>query len=371
YADSIDSSPRSRQTDSWEADPPPAQLPHKLRFMCSYGGHIVHRPHDKTLCYVGGDTRIIVIDRQTPLSELHHRLSKTLLHNQSFSLKYQLPSEDLDSLISVATDEDLENMVEEYDRLNSLGTGLKPRLRLFLFPKSPGSIEGLLVESGSSKSDDWFFNALNGKTGCASDRAFSESSSINNLLGLDDDTVGKGGIGGKDSTDSQIEGSKLAGNGTGNSGVSHDVHSIPDSPMLETTSSFGSTSSSPSVANLPPIKVRVEENQKVGFSGIDDQFRQISITNLALTHKPEELRGFSATPSPPVVPGPVASSMPVAGGEYANRVFSDDVHQLQPQLPQQKQTTDLPSPNSVSRYTIKIPIIIIHHLYVCIVFCFN
>ncbi|KAL0463535.1 UNVERIFIED_CONTAM: hypothetical protein Slati_0241100 [Sesamum latifolium] len=32
--------------------PPPPQ-PHKAPLMCSYGGHIVPRPHDKTLCYVG------------------------------------------------------------------------------------------------------------------------------------------------------------------------------------------------------------------------------------------------------------------------------------------------------------------------------
>ncbi|KAL0360459.1 UNVERIFIED_CONTAM: hypothetical protein Sradi_3730400 [Sesamum radiatum] len=83
YPESMDSSPRSRYTDSWNANPPPPQPPQKLRLMCNYGGHIVPRPHDKTLCYGGGDTRIIVIDRHTSLSVLHHRLSKTLLHTGS------------------------------------------------------------------------------------------------------------------------------------------------------------------------------------------------------------------------------------------------------------------------------------------------
>ncbi|XP_057765855.1 uncharacterized protein LOC130986459 [Salvia miltiorrhiza] len=351
YADSVDSSPRSRHTDSWDTEPPPPQPPQKLRLMCSYGGHIVPRPHDKSLCYIGGDTRIIVIDRHTSLSDLRHRLSKTLLNNQLFSLKYQLPSEDLDSLISVTTDEDLENMVEEYDRLNNPG-GMKPgRLRLFLFPQSSANIEQLLVETASTKSDDWFFNALNGKastlSAAASDRGFSESSSVNCLLGLDDESVGKATAAGKDA-EGQIEGPKVGGNG--NSGTNQDVHSVPDSPMLETTSSFGSTSSSPSVANLPPIRVHLDENPKMGALGIEDQFQQMTVgvaanVNFAVTPKTEEGGGFMAAG---VAAGAVVAGVPmVVGGDPPNRVISDDersdpggyrrVQQIQPQVQAQMQ----------------------------------
>ncbi|KAL6573741.1 hypothetical protein OROHE_002200 [Orobanche hederae] len=385
HPESIESSPRSRQTDSWDADPPPP--PQKLRLMCSYGGHIVPRPHDKTLCYIGGDTRMIVIDRQTSLSDLRHRLSKTLLHKQSFTLKYQLPNEDLDSLITVTTDEDLENMVEEYDRLNHSaaggGGGLKHgRLRLFLFPKtSSDNIEQLLVETASTKSEDWFFSALNGKASTlsagASDRGFSESSSVNCLLGLDDDLVGKVAVAGKD-VETQIEGSKSGGNGN-NTAIINDLNSIPDSPLLERTSSFGSTSSSPSMVNLPPIKVHVDENPKVRL-GIEDQFQQISLgvagnVNLTVAQKPEEVGGLVAAG---VAAGSVVPGVPlVVVGEYPNpnpnpsRVISDDersdhgeyrkVPQNQPQvqaqlqqLPipqfQQKQAVafDLASPDSVS-----------------------
>ncbi|XP_041999496.1 uncharacterized protein LOC121748967 [Salvia splendens] len=330
YADSVDSSPRSRHTDSWDTEPPPP--PQKLRLMCSYGGHIVPRPHDKSLCYIGGDTRIIVIDRHTSLSDLRHRLSKTLLNNQLFSLKYQLPSEDLDSLISVTTDEDLENMVEEYDRLNSPGAaagGMKPgRIRLFLFPQSSANIEQLLVETASTKSDDWFFNALNGKSStmsaAASDRGFSESSSVNCLLGLDDESMAKATAAGIDA-EGQIEVAKVGGNG--NSGANQDVHSVPDSPMLETTSSFGSTSSSPSVANLPPIRVHVDENQKIGAVGIEDQFQQVTVgvaanVNFAATTKTDEAGGFVAVG---VSAGGVVAGVPmVVGGDPPNRVISDD-----------------------------------------------
>eukprot|EP01018_Ginkgo_biloba_P027210 Gb_37747 [translate_table: standard] len=53
------------------------------------------------------------------------------IYGQALILKYQLPYEDLDALVFVSSDEDLENMIEEYDRLeNSEGSS---RLQVFLF----------------------------------------------------------------------------------------------------------------------------------------------------------------------------------------------------------------------------------------------
>ncbi|XP_075522295.1 uncharacterized protein LOC142555353 [Primulina tabacum] len=374
YPESIDSSPRSRHTDSWDAEPPPI-VPQKLRFMCSYGGHIIPRPHDKSLCYIGGDTRIIVVDRHTSLSDFHQRISKTLLKNQPFLLKYQLPNEDLDALISVASDEDLEILVEEYDRLNNAlvdGRSKHGRLRLFLFPKSASNIEQLLVESASTQSGDWFFNALNGKaatlSAVACDRGFSESSSVNCLLGLDDDFVGKTAAAGK-GAEAQVEfGYKNGGNGNGNIVNIHEVHSIPDSPILGTTSSFGSASSSPS-ANIPPIKVIGEENPKAGGLGIEEQFQQTGVgvtANVSFPTPPQKQEEVGVFPAGPVVsgfPAPAAA----AGVEYGNRAFSDDersdhggyrkAQQIQPLVQpqqiaqfQQKQggANDFPSPDSIS-----------------------
>lgn len=198
YADSVDSmSPRSRGGDLWDEPLPtsaaPAAAASKLRLMCSFGGHIVPRPHDKALCYLGGETRIVVVDRHATLADLHGRLSRSLLGGRPFSLKYQLPSEDLDSLISVTADDDLDNMIEEYDRIAaSAGAGKPSRLRLFLFPAKPASlpagdssISSLLDDS---KSETWFVDALNGamlgRNLSSADSA--ASSSINCLLGLDD-----------------------------------------------------------------------------------------------------------------------------------------------------------------------------------------
>ena len=50
-------------------------------------------------------------------------------------LKYQLPVEDLDLLVSVTSDEDLQNMKEEYERYESFSCKEScPLLRIFLFP---------------------------------------------------------------------------------------------------------------------------------------------------------------------------------------------------------------------------------------------
>ncbi|KAL8105900.1 uncharacterized protein LOC141677575 [Apium graveolens] len=194
---SLNSPPTSKPPS--DSTPPP-----KLRLMCSFGGHIVPRPHDKSLCYVGGDTRIVVVDRNTSLSELVAKLGKIVISgglSNGVVLKYQLPNEDLDSLISITTDEDLENLVEEYDRLNlsnsgNFSGGRVSRIRLFLFPvrsEMSGSSIGSLFGS-EVKSEDWFLNALNGGSSVG---GLSGSNSVNSLLGLNEEGgFGKfGGIG--------------------------------------------------------------------------------------------------------------------------------------------------------------------------------
>jgi hypothetical protein len=85
--------------------------------------------------------------------------------------------------------------------------------------------------------------------------------------------------------------------------------------MLETTPSFGSTSSSPSLANLPPKRVHVEDgggvrDQKV--VGIEDQLAQMTVGGGCVGQRQDE--GFAALLPPPPMPISIAvSSMPVGG----------------------------------------------------------
>ncbi|XP_031120779.1 uncharacterized protein LOC116024023 [Ipomoea triloba] len=102
----------------------------KVKFLCSFGGKILPRPSDGKLRYAGGETRIISMRKNLSLEEL---MKKTFaICKQPHTIKYQLPGEDLDALISVSSDEDLLNMIEEYHGLERLDGS--QRLRVFLIP---------------------------------------------------------------------------------------------------------------------------------------------------------------------------------------------------------------------------------------------
>ncbi|KAK3432535.1 hypothetical protein EUGRSUZ_D00034 [Eucalyptus grandis] len=100
----------------------------RVKFLCSFGGTILPRPSDGKLRYVGGETRIVRINKDISWQEL---TQKTLaICNQPHTIKYQLPGEELDALVSVSCDEDLQNMMEECNVLEDRGTQ-KPRMFLF------------------------------------------------------------------------------------------------------------------------------------------------------------------------------------------------------------------------------------------------
>nr|GME02021.1 Histidine--tRNA ligase [Ipomoea batatas] len=295
YPESTNSSPRSRQAETWDEPLPPVPGA-KLRLMCSYGGHIIPRPHDKSLCYVGGDTRIVVVDRSSSLAELHSRLSHTLLNGRHFTLKYQLPTEELDSLISVTTEEDLENMVEEYDRTVSASPLRPSRLRLFLFLSKPETAASMGCLLADAKSETWFVDALN-NAGLLS-RGLSDSATENNNIVDLDGMIQSGSV--TDLQKNHHQNEALISSSDNNK-----QYTVPDSQVVietTTTSSFDSSSvSSPSMANLPPIKVRVEGgglrvNDKM--FGLEEQLSQINV-GTQTTQKQED--GLDTAAVPPTI----------------------------------------------------------------------
>ncbi|CAH9125708.1 unnamed protein product [Cuscuta epithymum] len=152
YPESGDSSPRSREIEfentPWDDPNQPLPPNFKVKFMCSYGGKIQPRPHDNQLTYVGGETKILSVERGVKFPHFVSKLA-SLCDFETVSFKYQLPGEDLDALISVTTDDDLEHMMHEYDRLYKASP--KPaRLRLFIFPSNPPA----MTPSQSFGSDD-------------------------------------------------------------------------------------------------------------------------------------------------------------------------------------------------------------------------
>ncbi|KAE8685062.1 Serine/threonine protein kinase, putative isoform 2 [Hibiscus syriacus] len=132
----------------------------KMKLLCSFGGKILPRPSDGKLRYVGGETRIIAFQKCLSWDEL---VRKALdIFNQPHAIKYQLPGEDLDALISVSSDEDLQHMIEEYNGLEKLEGSQK--LRIFLIPlgesESASSLEASALQQ--SNPDYHYMVAVNG-----------------------------------------------------------------------------------------------------------------------------------------------------------------------------------------------------------------
>ncbi|XP_024532290.1 putative mediator of RNA polymerase II transcription subunit 12 [Selaginella moellendorffii] len=136
----------------------------KVKLMCSYGGRIMMRPHDSQLRYIGGDTRILVVPRTISYADFCVKLAK-ICGGRSVLPKYKLPYEDFDALVSVIGDDDLEAMLEEYERLDAKEAPSK--LRLFLFPKIPSTaaaIAGQIPTSSlrfDSRNEQSFLDVLN------------------------------------------------------------------------------------------------------------------------------------------------------------------------------------------------------------------
>ncbi|CAK9156649.1 unnamed protein product [Ilex paraguariensis] len=129
----------------------------RVKFLCSFSGSILPRPQDGKLRYVGGETRIVSVPRDITYEELMGKMRE--LFEGVIMLKYQQPDEDLDALVSVVNDDDVTNMMEEYDKLGS-GDGFT-RLRIFLF--SPLDQDGSVnfVDGDERDNERRYVDALN------------------------------------------------------------------------------------------------------------------------------------------------------------------------------------------------------------------
>ncbi|CAK9153711.1 unnamed protein product [Ilex paraguariensis] len=123
----------------------------KIKFLYSYGGKIVPRRVDGKLRYLGGHTRVVAVDRSVTFAELMVKFGE--LCGSSMSLRCKLPTEDLDFLVSVASDEDLSNVIQEYDRVSSsTADKSEMKVRAVLFPIKPLKKEFSLPSIVSSSS---------------------------------------------------------------------------------------------------------------------------------------------------------------------------------------------------------------------------
>ncbi|CAN1123415.1 hypothetical protein LINPERPRIM_LOCUS3253 [Linum perenne] len=85
-----------------------------LKFLCNYGGKFIPRYFDDKLRYFGRPTRVLAVDRSISFSELGEFTGEPGLY--LLTLRCQLLEPDLDyALVSIVSDEDLSNLIEEYD----------------------------------------------------------------------------------------------------------------------------------------------------------------------------------------------------------------------------------------------------------------
>ncbi|KAJ3699103.1 hypothetical protein LUZ61_002808 [Rhynchospora tenuis] len=126
----------------------PEDQPRLAKFLCSFGGSVMPRPLDGRLRYVGGETRIVTVPHDISFSSLLQRMRE--IFEGADVMKYQQPDEDLDALVSVVNDDDVINMMEEYDKLIASGEAFT-RLRIFLF--SQNALEGEALNSPSTLFD--------------------------------------------------------------------------------------------------------------------------------------------------------------------------------------------------------------------------
>lgn len=132
----------------------------KVKFLCSFGGRIIPRPSDGALRYVGGQTRIISVRRDVSFAELVRKMVDTC--GQDVTIKYQLPDEDLDALVSVSCPEDLENMMDEYEKLVERASDGSAKLRVFLFSTSEVESSSMVHLGDLQDSGQRYVEAVNG-----------------------------------------------------------------------------------------------------------------------------------------------------------------------------------------------------------------
>lgn len=105
-----------------------------IKFLCGYGGKIVPRHPDGKLRYLGGHNRVLAVDRSILFPELLMKMAE--LCGTSVVVRCQLPTDDLDALVSIKSDEDLINIIEEYDLVSSSSA----KIKAFLWPTKPKKI---------------------------------------------------------------------------------------------------------------------------------------------------------------------------------------------------------------------------------------
>ncbi|XP_058085904.1 uncharacterized protein LOC131233275 [Magnolia sinica] len=97
-------------------------LGNKVKLLCSFGGNIFCHPSNGRVLYTGGNTRMVLTDRNVNYATLLLKMSEICKSSPScIKVKFQFPGTTLESpLISVECDDDVSNMMDEADSSNKI-----------------------------------------------------------------------------------------------------------------------------------------------------------------------------------------------------------------------------------------------------------
>ncbi|PKA59159.1 Serine/threonine-protein kinase CTR1 [Apostasia shenzhenica] len=183
----------------------------RVKLLCSFGGRLLPRPSDGALRYAGGQTRIIAVRREATFPELYRKMAEA--YGGPVAIRYQLPDEDLDALVSVSSAEDLDNMMDEYDKVADASGDGSAKLRIFLFsPSEIASATASGFSAGPAVSDPY-------------DGGHRYIEAINSVAASE--AVGAGGFRrkGSNASASSAQDSDAGGDGPNNEGASPTVRS--------------------------------------------------------------------------------------------------------------------------------------------------
>ncbi|GMI97622.1 hypothetical protein like AT3G46920 [Hibiscus trionum] len=194
----------------------------KVKLLCSFGGKILPRPGDGMLRYVGGQTRIISVRRDVSFDEFVRKMVDA--YGQSVAIKYQLPDEDLDALVSISCSDDLDNMMDEYEKVVERSSDGSAKLRVFLFSALELDPSSMVQLGDLHDNVQKYVEAVNGivdgaaggimrKASIAS-AGSTQNSDISGIEAVDSTGAGQGDVGVSPSTNMLSP--------SGNSATSHD-----------------------------------------------------------------------------------------------------------------------------------------------------
>ncbi|XP_062189971.1 serine/threonine-protein kinase STE20-like [Phragmites australis] len=129
-----------------------------MKFLCNFGGRFLPRPIDGMLRYVGGEKHLVRVSRGMSLQGLVSKTTKLI--RQAHIIKYHLPGEQVNVLISVASDDDVHHMIDECIVLEEINE--RPAMYLFTDEDDEHHVHFAVGSSSDEDTEAQYIALING-----------------------------------------------------------------------------------------------------------------------------------------------------------------------------------------------------------------